>query len=110
MEFTDKIAGVGKMQKNIDDRIEDGTTLEDLGHACGYAKCYALRIFKELTGKTPLEGIRALRLTSAARMRCSFICRFKLYKSTNKNVTLVYSENNSHNIYILSCKSKNYPV
>lgn len=68
MEFTDKIAGVGKMQKYIDDRIEDGTTLEDLGRACGYTKCYALRIFKELTGKTPLEGVRALRFTSAARM------------------------------------------
>lgn len=67
MEFDDKIVAVGKMQKYIDDHIEDEITLEDLSRACGYSKYHATRIFKELTGRTPSEVIRALRLTNAAK-------------------------------------------
>lgn len=67
MELSDKIVAVSKMQKYIDAHFEDEITLEDLGCACGYSKYYALRIFKELTGKTPFEVIRAIRLTNAAK-------------------------------------------
>lgn len=66
MELKDKILAVGKMQRFIDRHIEDEITLDALSAACGYSKYYALRIFKELTGKTPFEVIRAIRLTKAA--------------------------------------------
>jgi len=66
MELSDKIIAVGKMQKFIDCHIDGDITLDDLSAECGYSKYYALRIFKELTGKTPFEVIRAIRLTEAA--------------------------------------------
>ena len=51
----------------IDVNFEKEITLDNLSHVCGYSKYYALRIFRELTGKTPFEVIRALRLTNAAQ-------------------------------------------
>ena len=68
MEFSDKIIAVGKMQKYIDAHFEEEITLEDLGNAAGYSKYHAARIFKEMTGKTLFEVIRALRLTKAAHI------------------------------------------
>lgn len=65
MNLSDKIIAVGKMQKYIDAHFEEEITLEDLSHAANYSKFHAERIFKELTGKTPFEVIRALRLTKA---------------------------------------------
>jgi AraC-like DNA-binding protein len=65
MELSDKIIAVGKMQKYIDIHFDDEITLEDLSRATGYSKYHAARIFKELTGRTPFEAIRALRLTKA---------------------------------------------
>jgi len=67
MELSDKIIAVGKMQKYIDAHFEEEITLEDLSNAAGYSKYHAARTFKELTGKTPFETIRALRLTKAAQ-------------------------------------------
>jgi len=66
MELSDKINAVSKMQKYIDAHFNDEITLDDLSQAAGYSKYHATRIFKELTGKTPFESIRALRLTKAA--------------------------------------------
>mgnify|MGYP000271941941 CR=1 FL=1 len=67
MELSDKIIAVGKMQQYINTHYDEGITLEDLSRAAGYSKYHAERIFKELTGKTPFEVIRALRLTKAAK-------------------------------------------
>ena len=67
MALTDKIVAVGKMQKYINTHFDEEITLEDLSYASGYSKYHATRIFKELTGKTPFEVIRALRLTHAAQ-------------------------------------------
>ena len=65
MEYSDKIDAVSRMQKRIVADL-DNVTLDDLGAAAGYSKYYAVRIFKDVTGKTPGEYIRALRLTKAA--------------------------------------------
>ena len=67
MELSDKIIAVGKMQKYTNTHLDEEITLDDLSHASGYSKYHATRIFKELTGKTPFETIRALRLTKAAQ-------------------------------------------
>lgn len=63
----DKIIAVGKMQKYIDIHFDEEITLDDLCRASGYSKFHCERIFKELTGKTPFQTIRALRLTKAAK-------------------------------------------
>ena len=67
MELSDKINAVSKMQKYIDAHFDDEITLDDLNCTAGYSKYHAMRIFKELTGKTPFESIRTLRLTKAAQ-------------------------------------------
>ena len=68
MELSDKINAVSKMQKYIDAHFNDEITLDDLSQAAGYSKYHSMRIFKELTGKTPFESIRGLRLTKAAQI------------------------------------------
>jgi len=67
MEETDKTRAVGRMQKYILENL-DGATLGGLCAAAGYSKFHAVRMFKEATGRTPFEYIRALRLTKAAEM------------------------------------------
>jgi AraC-like DNA-binding protein len=66
MEQTDKITAVSKMQDYIAAHLDDEITLDALATAAGYSKYYAARIFSELTGKSPLDTVRALRLTRAA--------------------------------------------
>ena len=71
MEQMDKVNAVSRMQKRIIANLDD-VTLDDLSAVAGHSKYYAIRIFKEATGKTPGEYIRALRLTRAAeRLRDS---------------------------------------
>lgn len=66
MESWDKINAVQRMQDYIEDNLKMPITLYDLSRASGYSPWHALRVFKELTGKTPLEYIRSLRLSRAA--------------------------------------------
>lgn len=67
MELSDKVAAVSRMQKYISEHTDGDVTLDEICLTAGYSKYHAVRIFKELTGKTPFETIRALRLTSAAK-------------------------------------------
>lgn len=60
------IMAVQKMQEYIEDHIGDEITLKQLSCACAYSPWHAARIFKDVTGKTPFEYIRALRLSKAA--------------------------------------------
>ncbi|GHV06999.1 AraC family transcriptional regulator [Clostridia bacterium] len=62
-----KIAAVSKMQSHIAAHLDEDITLDALAAVAGYSKYHAARIFKELTGKSPLETVRALRLTKAAQ-------------------------------------------
>lgn len=54
------------MQDYIERHVTESITLHQLAKAAGYSPWYAARIFKELTGKTPFEYVRELRLTRAA--------------------------------------------
>ncbi|NLO70009.1 MAG: helix-turn-helix transcriptional regulator [Porphyromonadaceae bacterium] len=67
MELSDKVKAVSRMQHYISTHLDEDITLDSLANIAGYSKYYALRIFKELTGRTPFETIRALRLTKAAQ-------------------------------------------
>lgn len=66
MDQWEKINAVSKMQEYIELHITEPITLHKLAAAANYSPWHCARIFKDLTGKTPFEYIRALRLSQAA--------------------------------------------
>ncbi|MBP1744620.1 MAG: helix-turn-helix-domain containing protein, AraC type [Firmicutes bacterium] len=66
MERLEAIKAVQRMQDYIEEHLNSSITLRDLARAAGYSQWHSSRIFKELTGKTPFEYIRELRLSRAA--------------------------------------------
>jgi AraC-like DNA-binding protein len=57
---------VQRMQEYIAQNITEPITLRDLAKRAGYSAFHSARLFKELTGKSPFDYIRALRLSRAA--------------------------------------------
>ncbi|TYQ17984.1 UNVERIFIED_CONTAM: AraC-like DNA-binding protein [Acetivibrio alkalicellulosi] len=66
MERWEVINAVQRMQDYIEKNLNSPITLSELAKASGYSQWHSARIFKELTGKSPFEYIRALRLSKAA--------------------------------------------
>jgi AraC-like DNA-binding protein len=66
MNSWEKINAVQRMQDFIEENLNAPITLYMLSKAAGYSPWHSARIFKELTGKTPFEYIRYLRLSRAA--------------------------------------------
>lgn len=66
MENWDKIDAVQRMQDHIEEKLNEPITLYGLAKVAGYSPWHTSRVFKQLTGKSPLEYIRALRLSRAA--------------------------------------------
>lgn len=66
MDQVEIIIAVQKMEEYIDEHIYEKITLKQLATAGGYSPWYAAKIFKEVTGNTPFDYIRNLRLTKAA--------------------------------------------
>ena len=70
MENQENADAVRRMQDYIRQHIAQPITLHMLARAAGYSPWHSTRIFKELTGESPFEYIRALRLAfAAARLR-----------------------------------------
>ena len=66
MDNREAVYAVSRMQEYIDGHINEMITLRQLADAAGYSPWHSARIFKELTGKTPFDYIRMLRLSKAA--------------------------------------------
>ena len=66
MENWDKINAVQRVQDYVGEHINEPINLYMLSREAGYSPWHTSRIFKQLTGKTPLEYIRILRLSQAA--------------------------------------------
>lgn len=66
MESWEKIRAVQKMQVYIDEHLTEPITLNMLARASGYSPWHCERVFKELTGRTPFDYIRGIRLSRAA--------------------------------------------
>ncbi len=66
MERWEVINVVQRMQDYMDEHLQSPISLSDLAKAAGYSQWHSARLFKELTGKTPFEYLRALRLSKAA--------------------------------------------
>ncbi|MFU8794144.1 MAG: helix-turn-helix domain-containing protein, partial [Dethiobacteria bacterium] len=68
MERWDKIAAVRKMQDYMEDNLHNSISLSQLARAAGHSQWHSSRIFKEITGKTPFDYLRTLRLSKAAEV------------------------------------------
>ena len=66
MEIQENIEAVERMQAFIDAHLKERITLHMLAEAAGYSPWHAARMFKELTGRSPFDYIRMLRLSRAA--------------------------------------------
>ncbi len=66
MDNLENINAVQRMQLYINAHIKNRITLHQLAQAAGYSPWHAAKIFKELTGRSPFEYIRSLRLSRAA--------------------------------------------
>lgn len=66
MDNLENINGVERMQSYIDSHLKGNITLHKLAEAAGYSPWHAAKVFKELTGKSPFEYIRLMRLSRAA--------------------------------------------
>jgi AraC family transcriptional regulator len=60
------IEAVQRMQDCIAENLNQPLSLGKLAKAAGYSPWHAARMFKSLTGKTPLDYVRAFRLSKAA--------------------------------------------
>jgi AraC family transcriptional regulator len=65
-ENWEKINAVQRMQDYIEQHIQEPVSLHALARTAGYSPWHSARIFKELTGNSPFEYLRALRLSWAA--------------------------------------------
>lgn len=66
MNQVETVMAVQKMQDYIEANIYEEITLKQLSKAGGYSSWHSARIFKDITGRTPFDYIRALRLSRAA--------------------------------------------
>ena len=66
MERWEVIHAVQRMQDYIEGHITEPITLNQLARSAGYSQWHSERLFKDLTGKTPFDYVRALRLSKAA--------------------------------------------
>ena len=61
----DKLKAVERMQAHIEANLGDKTTMAALARAARYSQWHAVRVFKDVTGKSPFEFIRQRRLSAA---------------------------------------------
>ena len=66
MDNSEQVKAVQRMQAYIEAHLHESITLHKLACAAGYSPWHAAKVFKSLTGKSPFEYIRAVRLSQAA--------------------------------------------
>jgi AraC family transcriptional regulator len=66
MDTWEPVEAVRRMQAYIEAHLQEPITLHRLADAAGYSPWHAARVFKALTGRSPFEYIRLVRLSRAA--------------------------------------------
>lgn len=70
MDGSGKRKAVQRMKDYVEEHIAEKITLRMLADAAGYSPWHTERVFKEVTGQTPFDYLRAVRLSrAAARLR-----------------------------------------
>lgn len=64
--MTEKIEAVQRMQDYINNHLSEAISISDLSKASFFSPWYSARLFKELTGLTPADYIRRLKLSKSA--------------------------------------------
>lgn len=64
--MVDKIEAVQRMQDYINSHLSEAISIADLSKASFFSPWYSARLFKELTGFTPADYIRRLKLSKSA--------------------------------------------
>lgn len=64
--MVDKIEAVQRMQDYINNHLSEAISIADLSKASFFSPWYSARLFKELTGLTPADYIRRLKLSKSA--------------------------------------------
>jgi transcriptional regulator GlxA family with amidase domain len=90
---------VVKMQEFIKRHSDGEITIRNLADVCGYSPWHAYRLFARLTGFSPAEYIRKLRLSeSALRLRDAKVKALDVAEITKKTAVLrspILSSSNS---------------
>jgi AraC family transcriptional regulator len=97
MENREKVLAVRRMQQFIERRLQDPITLYQLAQVAGYSPFYSARIFKEVTGKTLFEYVRAMRMSAAAAKLAGSECKvidvaFDFVFETHEGFTRAFSK------------------
>lgn len=71
----DRVLAVQAMQDYIEKHIKEEVTLLDLSRVAHFSPWYAHRLFKELTGISPAEYVRKMRLSQSAKRLKQEKCR-----------------------------------
>jgi len=66
VEKWEKMLAVQHIQDFIEKHLKDNITMSMLAKAAGYSQWHSARLFKKVTGKTPFDYVRALRLSRVA--------------------------------------------
>lgn len=66
VETRDRVDAVQRMQDYMEAHLSQPITMLQLARAAGYSPFHSARVFKELTGRSPFEYLRQLRLSRAA--------------------------------------------
>jgi AraC-like DNA-binding protein len=66
MDNWENVIAVQRMQSYIESHLQEPITMHELAEAAGYSPWHAARLFKTLTGKSPFDYIRSMRLSRAA--------------------------------------------
>ena len=67
MVLSATIDAVERMQKHIKTYVNECFEINDIVGVSHYSKRHAIRIFKDLLGKTPMQYVRSIRLTASAK-------------------------------------------
>ena len=94
-KMTEQITAVQKMQEYIEANLDSDITMADLAGVSCFSPWHAYRLFKNLTGFTPAEYIRRLRLSRSAMKLKNEGWRLSLALAALTDIRGAFTENSA---------------
>lgn len=92
---------IAKAVEYIEENLKNEIDLSTCAKACGYSQYHFLRVFKELTGLTPVNYIRKRRITEIAKLICDneeYISEIAFSYGFNSKENFIRAFKAEHNI------------
>lgn len=92
---------IAKAVEYIEENLKNEIDLSACAKACGYSQYHFLRIFKELTGLTPVDYIRKRRISEIAKLICDneeYISEIAFAYGFNSKENFIRAFKAEHNI------------